>query len=138
MAKQKEKKTSELPALSPLETELMQVIWEQGNATAAEVARALAEHRPLADTTVHTVLANLRKKGYLEPIPTVERSMRFAPCVRREAVATRTLRQLLHDFFGNSPQRLMAHLLHEEKVDQAELEEIRKMLRPGDAKGEKK
>jgi predicted transcriptional regulator len=76
------------------------------------------------------VLANLRKKGYLEPIPTVERVLRFAPCIPREQIATRSLRQIMRDFFGNSPSRLMAHLMNEEKVDEAELKEIRSMLRP--------
>ena len=113
---------------TPLELELMQIIWERGNATAAEVGEALGPRRPLAGTTIHTVLANLRKKGYLEPIPTVERALRFAPSVRREAVASRSLRRLIGNFFGGSPQRLMAHLIRGEAVDERELNEIRKLL----------
>jgi predicted transcriptional regulator len=101
------------------------------------VGRALADRRPLADTTIHTVLANLRKKGYIEPIPTVERVLRYAPRVPREQVATRSLRQIMRDFFGDSPGRLMAHLMSEEKVDRAELTEIRKMLAPKAGKKEK-
>ncbi len=118
-----------LPRLSPLELTVMQVIWEHGDATAAEVRQALAKDRPLADTTIHTVLAKLREKGYLAPIPTIERSLRFAPTVAREQVARRSLRQLLGDFFGGSPQRLMAHLIKEENVDDAELAEVKKLLR---------
>ena len=117
------------PELTPLELEIMQIIWGRGNATAAEVGEALGPARPLAGTTIHTVLANLRKKGYLEPIPTVERVLRFAPCVPREQVATRSLRQVMRNFFGNSPQRLLAHLMREEAVSQTELAELQAMLR---------
>ncbi len=126
------------PELTPLELTIMQIVWERDNATAAEVGQALQEKRPLADTTIHTVFANLRKKGYVEPIPTVERALRFAPCVRREQVAGRWLTGLMRDFFGGSAPRLMAHLIEEEKVDEAELAEIRKLLQSGSRKGGKK
>jgi predicted transcriptional regulator len=128
---------TDLPPLGPLELTLMQVIWERGSATAAEVGKALRKERPLADTTIHTVLANLREKGYLEPIPTVERALRFAPRVPREQVARRSLRQLLDEFFGGSPRRLMAHLIQQERVDETELAEIRKLFRSAGKKGEK-
>ncbi|MCX7000335.1 MAG: BlaI/MecI/CopY family transcriptional regulator [Candidatus Sumerlaeota bacterium] len=62
--------------LTPLEFTLMQIVWVRGSATAAEIAEALRKSRPLADTTVHTILAKLRKKGYIEPVPTIERAIR--------------------------------------------------------------
>jgi predicted transcriptional regulator len=127
-----------LPPLTPLELTLMQAVWERGSATAAEVTQTLRKERPLADTTIHTVLAKLREKGYLELIPTVERSLRFGPRVPREQVARRSLRQLLDEFFGGSPRRLMAHLIQHEKVDETELAEIRKLFRAAEKKGEKR
>ena len=114
----------------------MQALWELGDATAAEVRQALVVRPPLAGTTVHTVLANLRKKGCVEPIPTIERALRFRPRVSREQVARSSLSHLLGNFFGGSPRRLMAHLIREEALDEEELGEIRKLLRPpGSIKG---
>lgn len=131
------KSPAELPELTGLELELMRVIWERGTATAAEIGEALGPRRPLAGTTIHTVLANLRRKGSIEPVPTVERALRFAPRIPRDQVATRTLRQVMQNFFGNSPQRLMAHLLREESVSEAELGELKKLLNKKGGKGEK-
>jgi predicted transcriptional regulator len=116
----------------------MQVVWDRGDATAAEVREALAGERPLADTTIHTVLSNLRRKGYIEPIPTVERSLRFAPCIRREQVARRSIRRLLDQFFEGSPRRLMAHLVQNESANDEELAEIGNLLRSGRRKGGKR
>ncbi len=138
MARKPKHPTADSPELTPLELTIMQILWERGNATAAEVGQALQEKRPLANTTIHTVLANLRKKGYVEPIPTVERALRFAPSVRREQVAGRWLTGLMSDFFGGSARRLMAHLIEEEKVDEAELAEIRRLLQSSSTKGGKK
>jgi BlaI family penicillinase repressor len=120
--------------LTPLEADLMQVLWERGDANAAEVGEALKEKRPLAPTTICTVLANLRKKGYLKLVPTVERSLRYAPSVPREQVGGRRLQNLLRDFFGGSPRRLMAHLINEGSMSEAELAGIRKLLESVDRK----
>ena len=120
--------------LTPLEFTLMQIVWVRGSATAAEIAEALRKSRPLADTTVHTILAKLRKKGYIKPVPTIERAIRFAPRVPRENVAKRSLRRIIGDFFEGSPRRLMAHLIGEE-ADERELEEIRKLLKHSKKKG---
>lgn len=122
------KKKTNSHDLTGLELEIMQVVWARGNATAAEVGEALGRKRPLAGTTIHTVLANLRGKGFIKPIPTIERVLRFAPVVAREKIASRSLRQLMGDFFGGSPQRLLAHLIKEEKVGEAELAELRSLL----------
>jgi len=128
MGRKPQRRSGRLPKLTPVELKLMQVFWERGDATAAEVREALQDEHPLAATTIHTVISKLREKGYLEPIPTVERSVRFAPCVKRGQVARRSLRELLDDFFGGSPKSLMAQLLKEESLDEAEMAEIRKML----------
>lgn len=138
MVRRKKELTEGAPELTPLELELMRIFWERGSATASEISQALGEARPLADTTIHTVLANLRKKGYLEPVPTIERALRYAPAVPQGQVATRSLRQIMRDFFGGSPKRLLAHLISEENVDERELAELRKMLREKGAEGEGK
>jgi hypothetical protein len=49
-------------------------------------------------------------------------------------VGGRRLKDLLSEFFGGSPQRLMAHLIKEGKVDEVELAEIREMLRSAERK----
>ena len=138
MGRKPRKASGRQTGLTPLELTLMQVIWERGDATAAEIRQALEKERPLADTTIHTVLAKMRKKGYIKPIPTVERALRFAPLVAREQAARRSLRQLLDEFFDGSRRRLMASLIKEESMDEAELAEIRKMLRSAAKHGGKK
>ena len=123
--------------LTPLELRLMQILWEKKNANAAEIQEILKDNRPLASTTIHTVLANLRKKGYIQPIPTVERALRFAPRISRNKIAGRSLTKLIAEFFNGSPGRLMAHLLKEENLDEDELKEIRSLISNARKKGGK-
>jgi len=118
----------ELPEMSRLELAIMDVVWRLGDCSSAEVIAEFTKRRRLAETTIRTVLANLRKKGYLEPIPTIERGFRLRARVTREAVAGRTLRGLVANLFGGSPREAIAHLLQDERLDDAELKEIRRLL----------
>jgi predicted transcriptional regulator len=54
----------EAPMLGPLELELMQILWSQGESNVREVVRRL--ERSLAYTTVMTTLDRLYKKGFLD------------------------------------------------------------------------
>lgn len=127
MGRGRKKKTGN-NELTPLETLFMKVMWKQGSVTAAEMEKALSNRRPLAYTTIHTVMSNMRKKGFIEPVPTIERAIRFSPSVSKEKVAGRSLKKILKDFFDGSPERLMAHVIKEEKMGVDELREIRTML----------
>jgi len=114
--------------LSKLELDVMAVVWELGEPSTAEVIDAYQKRRPLADTTIKTVLSNVRKKGYLELIPTTERGYRFRPTVTRDAVAKRSLKQVVSNLFGGSPRQAILHLLSEEPITQDDMREIRRML----------
>jgi predicted transcriptional regulator len=118
----------ELPEMSRLELAIMDVVWRLGDCSSAEVIAEFTKRRRLAETTIRTVLANLRKKGYLEPIPTIERGFRLRARVTRDAVAGPTLRGLVANLFGGSPREAIAHLLQDERLDVAELKEIRRLL----------
>jgi predicted transcriptional regulator len=118
----------QLPELSPLELEVMNVIWELGECTSADVITEFTKKRRLANTTIRTVLSNIRKKGYLEVVPSVEPRIRFRPRVTKRTVTRRTVKQLLQNMFEDSPREAIAFLLEEEDIDGNELEEIKKML----------
>jgi BlaI family penicillinase repressor len=123
------KSNANLPELSRLEQEMMNIVWQLKECSSAEVIEAYARERQLAKTTIRTVLTNLRKKGYLEKVPTIERGFRLRPVVSRETVARRTLKNMVGTLFGGSPRYVVSCLLKESKLDKAELEEIRRMLK---------
>jgi BlaI family transcriptional regulator, penicillinase repressor len=118
----------QLPELSPLELEVMNVIWELGECTSADVISEFSKIRKLANTTIRTVLANIRKKGYLNVVPSVEPRIRLRPTVSKRSVTRRTMKQLLSNMFSDSPREAIAFLLEEENIGAEELDEIRKLL----------
>lgn len=131
----KRARAEELKELSDLELAVMDVVWELGESSSAEIVERFQARRPLAATTIRTVLASIEKKGYLERVPTVERGLRYRPRVGREAVAGRSLRKLVSSLFGGSPRHAVAYLLRESDMDDADLEEIGRMIDEHKRKG---
>ena len=128
MASRTSKNSNKLPALSPRELEVMDVVWQLGECTSAQVIEAFVERRRLAPTTIRTVLTKLRHKGYVKPIPTIERGFKLRPIVPREAVARRSVKELLQSLFADSPQQAVAYLIEDADISGAELEELSRLI----------
>jgi predicted transcriptional regulator len=96
--------------LPPLELDCMRALWALGQATVHEVRARLFPERPLAYTTVMTVMDHLRGKGL------VERERRGRPYVYRslvteDAVREHALDRLTRNFFVNSRDQLRNYLI---------------------------
>lgn len=125
---EKSRKGKKLPHLTRLELQVIGIVWQLGDCTSTQVAAEFARIRPLAPTTIRTVLSKLLKKGYLKRVPTVERGYKFRATVPRECVARRSLKELLSSLFDDSPRQAIACLLADTNISQDELEEIRQMI----------
>jgi predicted transcriptional regulator len=116
--------------LTEAELRLMDVIWEKGSATVAEVAEALPQDLNLAYNTVLTTLRILEKKGYLKHGKAKEgRAFVYQAVVSRDDASRSALRHLLRRFFGNSAEALVLNLLDDERLSEKELERIRARLK---------
>jgi predicted transcriptional regulator len=116
--------------LTEAEQRLMEVLWEKGSATVAEVAESLPKKLDLAYNTVLTTLRILEDKGYVQHTkPKDGRKFLYTPVVSRDQASHSALRHLLSRFFGNSAEALVLNLLEDEKLSDAERERIRNLLK---------
>ncbi|HUG89579.1 MAG TPA: BlaI/MecI/CopY family transcriptional regulator [Planctomycetaceae bacterium] len=113
--------------LSELQLAVMQVLWQSGGATVAGVQQALAEERPLAYSTLATVLNRLVRKGVVTH-RFEGRAYRYQPAVSEEEVGTSMVRRLMENVFSGSPSDLVSHLLNARDVDTVELDLIRELV----------
>jgi len=117
------------PNLTEAELRLMDVLWERGSATVAEVAEALPAELGLAYNTVLTTLRILESKGYLRHTKLKDaRAFIYRPVVGRQEAGRSALRYLVSRFFQDSSEALVLNLLEDEKLDEQELQRIRKLL----------
>lgn len=117
------------PNLTEAELRLMDVIWEKGSATVAEVAESLPKDLGLAYNTVLTTLRILEDKGYLKHTKRDDaRAFVYQAVVGRNEAGRSAVRYLVSRFFRNSPELLVLNLLEDEEISGKELARIRKMV----------
>jgi len=117
--------------LHKLELEFMKIIWEKGRATAREVKDAIDEKRPLAESTVRTMLRHLEKKGFLThhvDEDDFRKSYVYRPLVQRDEVSKSMLQDILDRLFDGSRELLLNYLFEDEEIDLEELQNLREKI----------
>lgn len=120
-------------ALSELQLELMRVLWRDGEVAVADVAAALGPGRPLAHTTVATLLARLARRGIVEA-RREGRQLLYRPLVSEPQVRRTMVSGLVQSLFGGDSQALLAHLVQEQEVAAGDLARVRALLEADAAK----
>lgn len=113
-------------ALTPLELEIMNVLWETGSASVQTVQSHLAG-RALAYTTVQTMLNVLHRKGKVKR-RLKDRAYLYQPVVSRQKAVTQALGDMLDRFFGGSADSLVLSLVETRKLTPEALARIQQML----------
>ncbi len=123
--------------LTEAELRLMEVIWDRGRATVAEVAAALPKDLGLAYNTVLTTLRILEDKGYLKHTkPKEGRAFVYRAVVSREQASRSAVRHLLRRFFGNSAEALVLNLLEDEELSERDLARVKELLKDDVTEGD--
>ena len=121
-------------AISDLQLALMRVLWDKGEGSAADVQRALQRTRPLAISTVATLLARLEKRNLVSH-RTEGRTFVYRARVSEHDVRRKMLSGLVRSLFRGDPTEVVGHLLAERDVSPGDIDRIRKLVddarRPG-------
>ncbi|MEK6682130.1 MAG: BlaI/MecI/CopY family transcriptional regulator [Nitrospirota bacterium] len=89
--------------LGELEQEIMEFLWENGEAIVRDVLLDLKKKRKIAYTTVMTVMGRLANKGLLSKLP-VKNTYLYKPACTKEAFERSVSREVLMGVLGNYPQ----------------------------------
>ena len=99
--------------LSKRERQIVEVIYQLGEATAKEIGDALPAK--LANATVRTQLRILEEKGVVKHRVDGKRFI-YRPAVSHQRAAKSALRRLLETFFGGSVEDALATHLSDPKI----------------------
>ena len=94
--------------LTPLELEIMQVLWETGPVNVQTVQRLLK--RELAYTTVQTMLTVLFRKNKVKRTRK-DKAFFYRPAVSRDQVTGHAVGDLIDRLFGGSAESLVMSML---------------------------
>lgn len=107
--------------LTDRESEIMNLIWKLGSATADQIRSELNDE--LHDSSVRTMLRILEEKGFITHERT-GRSFIYRPAIKRDQVQRKTLSNVIRQFFSGSPQDLVMRLLEDEQLSASDLAEM--------------
>ena len=120
--------------LTPLESLIMDRVWDLSEATVREVQERLEAERPMAYNTVLTMMRILRDKGFLDSKRNGKADV-YHPLISREQMARRSLSDVLDRFFSGSATALVSQLLSSENLSEDEIKAIRREVNKTLAEG---
>lgn len=115
------------PRLGRIQLKIMQVLWQHGQANARQITDALSREKPIAHSTVQTLLRKLEAKGAVGH-EVHDRTFVFKPLIDSRSVTRSATQDLIERLFGGSASGLVAHLLKEERISEDELQAIRHLI----------
>jgi predicted transcriptional regulator len=119
------------PTLTDAELRPMEVLWQRGPSTVAEVVHALPQKLGLSYSTVLTTLRILEQKGYVEHTKEGQAFV-YHPIIDRNQARKKVLKHVLNRFFNDSPELLVMKLLESEEIDTEDLQRIQRLINQGE------
>jgi len=111
-----------------LELEILKVLWRDGPAPVRHVRDALSAFRDLAYTSVTTIMNIMVRKGYLRRTKEGGRYV-YSARVTERSTSRKMLSDLVDRVFDGSAVAVMLNLLETADVDEAELKQLREIIK---------
>lgn len=105
----------------------MKVVWRKDESTVRDVHAALSETRPIAYTTVMTLMRILQEKGYLTRA-THEKAHVYRPAKPRQQVIGGMVRDFLDRVFDGASDALLVHLARDNKLTARQKKIVQQLL----------
>jgi BlaI family transcriptional regulator, penicillinase repressor len=119
--------------LTPLELEIMHVLWETAPANVQTVQQGLK--RELAYTTVQTMLNILHRKGKVKR-NLKDRAYFYKPTVSQKQIISQTIGDLVERLFGGSAESLVMSLVETKHLTAEKLARLNRMVEKSQEKSD--
>jgi len=107
------------------ELKVMEVLWKDGDLTAAQIVKAMKEQVGWSRTTTYTVIGKLIEKKAIERYGS---DFSCRAILTREQVRQHEATELVDKLFDGSAELLMSALISGKKLSSEEAERIKKLV----------
>lgn len=118
---------SEKYYLTPVELELMEILWKLEEGTVHQVMQHLPVDRHLAYTSVSTMLRILQQKNVVD-IKKVGRQHIYYPLLNKKTYANHSIKKIVQQVFSGNSAELVAHLVDKNKLSLDEINALQQLL----------
>jgi BlaI family penicillinase repressor len=114
--------------LSEFELDVMAHFWSDGDLSAPELFERFGEARGVTYSTVKTIVDRLEQKGAIERVSKDGRTIFYRPAIKQERLQKPLLKSLVRRLFGGDVRPLLAQLLRDERLSDADLEYVQELV----------
>jgi BlaI family penicillinase repressor len=116
-----------VPRLTPPQLEILKVLWERSEATVVEIHQALLAERPLAATTIATLLSRLEKRG-LVTYRTEGRQYVYRAVLKERDARRHALTEMTQGLFAGDVPTMVSQLLSSHELRPGDLARVRELI----------
>ena len=127
VSKKESNKKNQDRLLTETELELMNILWKLGQGSVHEVMAALSQDRPLAYTSVSTMLRILEQKNFVGS-QKEGRGHLYFPKIKKENYEKTSIQNLVEKVFDGTPSAMVKRLLENEGLSAEELKSIKELI----------
>ena len=109
------------------ELEILQVLWDKGQASVRDVHEELLKSKDAGYTTTLKLMQIMHEKGLVKRDDSIKTHI-YQAAVSKEKTQKHLLGKMIDTLFGGSPTQLVMQALGNHKASDSELEEIQKLL----------
>jgi BlaI family transcriptional regulator, penicillinase repressor len=114
-------------SISDAEWSVMQIVWRQRTATAAEVIAELQPATGWQHRTIRTLLARLVEKQVLATEADGNRYV-YRPLVGRQRCVRQEAKSFLKRVFAGDAVEMLAHFVRDTKIPPEQIDELKRLL----------
>jgi len=120
---------SQVKSIKPTESELeiLQVLWQKGEATVREVHEELITAKDIGYTTTLKLMQIMNEKGLVNRDDSA-RTHIYKAAANKEYTQKFLLNRFISNLFGGSPSQLVMQALGSQKVSAEELNQIQSLI----------
>jgi BlaI family penicillinase repressor len=115
------------PTLTPQELAIMKIVWRLETATVRDVYEVMRKTRPVAYTTVMTMMGVLEDKGYLAK-KSQGRAHAYTPTKPRHQVVGAMVRDFVDRVFDGASSALLLHLAKDSRLTERQRKAVQRIV----------
>jgi BlaI family penicillinase repressor len=109
--------------LTPLESDVMQAVWDAGPCTVDAVHRTVSRNRNIKETSIRTLLRRLEQKGYLKHEEEA-RAYVYRAVQPARSLAAHAVRQILDRLCQGSMEELVSGMVDAKVLTKGEMDRL--------------
>jgi predicted transcriptional regulator len=113
--------------LTTPQLEIMRVLWQRSEATVVEIHQALSDERPLAATTIATLLSRLEKRG-LVTYRTEGRQYVYRAVLQERDAQRHALVEVTQGLFAGDLPTMVSQLLSSHELRPGDLDRVKALI----------